>query len=111
MTSYYTLADGFLIPWIIFALGSILAGKIIKVNISLGTSLVLGFVLTAMLPMLIFSGGIDLITILAIILFGFLVARYMTNASVLGTMTLFVLAILVGGYLLQLLTGSSLAFR
>ncbi len=64
-----------------------------------------------MLPWLIFAVSIDLITILAIILFGLLIARYMTHASVLGSITLFLIAILVGGFLLQLLTGSSLAFR
>ncbi|MDP3742664.1 MAG: hypothetical protein Q8R15_05095 [Candidatus Micrarchaeota archaeon] len=105
------LTDSFFLPWVIFSIGAVFAGKVIKVPIDFGSALVLGFLLTAMLPWLIFAVAIDLITILAIILFGLLIARYMTHASMLGSITLFLIAILVGGFLLQVLTGSSLAFR
>lgn len=110
--SFDLLFDGFFFPWLLFSLGAVFAGRVIKVPIDLGSALVLGFLLVVMLPWLIFPAGIDLITILAIILLGLLVARYMlVNVSVLGSITLFIVAILVGGFLLQLLTGSSLAFR
>ena len=105
------LVDGFFLPWVIFSIGAVFAGKAIKIPIDFGTALVFGFLLVVALPWLIFPAGIDLITILAIILFGILIAQYMTHASALGSITLFVVAILVGGFLLQLLTGSSLAFR
>jgi len=105
------LIDAFFLPWVIFSIGAVFAGKAIKIPVDFGTALVLGFVLVVSLPWLIYAVSIDLITILAIILFGLLIARYMTHASVLGSITLFLIAILVGGFLLQLLTGSSLAFR
>lgn len=105
------LIDGFFLPWVIFSIGAVYAGKVIKIPIDVGSALVLGLLLIIGLPWLIFAASIDLITILAIILLGILVARYMTHASVLGSITLFLVAILIGGFLLQLLLGSSLAFR
>ncbi len=111
MAGLELLLDGFFLPWLIFSLGAVFAGRVINVPISFGSALVLGFVLVTLLPWVVFSAGIDLITILAIILFALLIARYSTHASVLGSATLFLVAILVGGFLLQLLTGSSLAFR
>lgn len=105
------LIDNFFLPWIIFSIGAVFAGKAIKIPIDFGTALVLGFIVVVSLPWLVYAVSIDLITILAIILFGLLIARYTTHASVLGSITLFLIAILVGGFLLQLLTGSSLAFR
>ncbi|MFH0713021.1 MAG: hypothetical protein V1722_00880 [Candidatus Micrarchaeota archaeon] len=103
--------DSFLIPFLIFTIGILLAGQVIRVRIGIGPALALGFLLTILLPWLIFTEGIDLITIFAIILLGLLVARHTLRVEVLGSITLFVIAILVGGLLLQMFTGYSLAFR
>ncbi len=111
MTSLYLLLDSFFVPFLLFALAFVFAGRFINLPVSFGASLALAFLTVVLLPWLIFPASIDLITILAIILIGILVARYVAFASVLGSVALFTIAILVGGFLLQLLLGVNLAFR
>ena len=107
------LFDSFFFPLLIFTVGIMVGGRIVGTMVGFGTALLLSFVLMLVLPWLVYGAwGIDLITLLAIILFVVLVSRSLImRLSVVGSITLFLVAILVGGFLLQLLTGSSLAFR